>query len=92
MIYGRPSNLWLGAATAIFNVAVLSMQAFGIVTPADVIAAVNIALGSVIALIAFQPPTLNVGDKVTVKTSNGDPDRTVTFGDTGQVSTNVSKG
>jgi hypothetical protein len=91
VIAGRPSNLWLGASTAVFNVLVFTALAYNIVIPADLIAAVNIALAAVIALVSVQPPTVNTGDKVTVKTANGGPDKSVTFTDTGTVATNVNK-
>ena len=49
MILGRSPNLILGAFTAIFNVIVLSNVV--VFTP-EIVAAVNIAAGAVIALIA----------------------------------------
>lgn len=50
MILGRSPNLVLGAFTALFNVVVLSGTLPGL-TP-ELVAAVNIAAGAIIALIA----------------------------------------
>ncbi len=75
MIFGRPTNLWLGAFTAIFNATVLILAALvpPIVIPAVVVGGVNLAIAAVIALVAGQPPTLNPGDRYTVVTP---PDET----------------
>jgi hypothetical protein len=63
MIFGRPTNLILGAFTAIFNVLVIAHVPY-IWDPA-VVAGVNIAFGAVIALIANVPagsgPTVIAG-------------------------------
>ncbi len=74
MILGRPTNLVLGAVTAIFNVVVLISNSQGgtFFTP-EITAAINIALGAVILAIANQPPTVNVGDTVNVATPSGTP-------------------
>jgi hypothetical protein len=50
MILGRSPNLVLGAFTALFNVIVLTNVLTGL-TP-ELVAAVNIAAGAIIALIA----------------------------------------
>lgn len=74
MIFGRPPNLVLGAFTATFNVVVLVLASQGVVIDQGVVAAVNLAAGAVITVIAYQPPTLNPGDTFTVKTDAGTPD------------------
>lgn len=51
LIFGRSPNLVLGAFTALFNVIVLSKVLGPGLTP-ELVAAVNIAAGAVIALIA----------------------------------------
>lgn len=51
LIFGRSPNLVLGALTAVFNVFVVAHIGGFAPTP-ETIAAVNIALGAVIALIA----------------------------------------
>lgn len=73
MIFGRPPNLVLGAFTAVFNVVVLALGASGIDVPPPITAAVNLAAGAVITLIAYQPPTLNPGDTFSVTTPAGQP-------------------
>lgn len=79
MIFGRPTNLILGAFTGIFNVVVLIAQTQGstVFTP-ELVAAVNIAAAAVITLIAGQPPTVNQGDSVKVVTPAGQDNKTVT--------------
>lgn len=73
MIFNRPPNLILGAFTAVFNVVVLVLASSGIVIEPGVTAAVNLAAGAVITVIAYQPPTLNPGDTFTVQTPAGEP-------------------
>lgn len=78
MVLGRPTNLILGAFTALFNVIVLvaASQGSTFFTP-EIVAAVNIAFGALITLIAGQPPTVNTGDKVEVITPQGEPNKTI---------------
>lgn len=80
MILGRPTNLWLGAFTGVFNVVVLVLAALQppVVIPAVVVGAVNLGVAAVIALIANQPPTIAPGDQVVVQTPAGEANRTVT--------------
>lgn len=80
MIFGRPTNLILGAFTAVFNVVVLVLAALAppVIIPAVVVGAVNLAIAAVISLIANQPPTVNSGDPVTVQTPAGQANKTVT--------------
>jgi uncharacterized OB-fold protein len=79
MILGRPTNLILGAFTGLFNVIVLVSNSQGgtFFTP-EIVAAVNIAAGALITLIAGQPPTVSQGDKVNVVTPAGEPDKIIT--------------
>lgn len=73
MIFNRPPNLVLGAFTAVFNVVVLVLAAQGIAVEPGITAAVNLAAGSIIAVIAYQPPTLNPGDTFNIATPSGQP-------------------
>lgn len=68
MILGRPTNLIISTFTALFNVYVILQPTM---LAGAAVAAINIAFASVIFLIANQPPTLNVGDKMTVVSANG---------------------
>lgn len=78
MLFGRPQNLILGAFTALFNVVVLVLASQG--TPVDpgITAAVNLAAASLIAVLAYQPPTLAPGDTFNVQTATGQPNYTTT--------------
>ncbi len=78
MILGRPTNLILGAFTAVFNVVVLVLASQGTPLDSSIVAGVNVAFGSVILLIANQPPTLNSGDKFVVQTPAGQPNQNKT--------------
>jgi hypothetical protein len=75
MILGRPTNMWLGAFTAVFSAIVVVLAALTppIIIPAIVVGAVGGAFGAVILLIAGQPPTLNPGDQLKVTTPAGQP-------------------
>jgi fructoselysine-6-P-deglycase FrlB-like protein len=79
VILGRPTNLLLGAFTAVFNVIVLVTSSSGntFFTP-EIVAAVNVAAAAVIAFVAGQPPTVTQGDKVTVITPTGEPNKVIT--------------
>ena len=90
MIFGRPADLFATAVLATFNLFVLvvvsTADATGapafvtlaaILTPI-VIGGVNLALGGWIAFLAFQPPTLNVGDKFEIVTPPGEPNQVAT--------------
>ena len=82
MILGRPTNLWLGlvaAVTGFLQVLVLAVRPE--VDPTQlglVLGAASLLLGSIIALIANQAPTVKEGVTVKVVTPEGEPDRTVT--------------
>lgn len=75
MILGRPVNLWLGAATAVLNLAVLLGV---IVLDAIQLGAANVALAAIIALVANATPTVREGDTVKVVTPGSAPNRTIT--------------
>ena len=66
MILGRPVNLWNGLVVAAVSlVSIVIMQLWPDVDSevvATIAAAVTLFLGSVIAIVANQPPTLNPGD------------------------------
>lgn len=83
MILGRPTNLWNGLVVAATSfVSILAMQVFPDVDGeviATVGAAFTLLMGSVIAVIANQPPTVLEGGTVTVRTPAGEPDRTVSL-------------
>lgn len=78
MIFGRPTNLILGAFTAVFNVIVLVLDSQGTPIAPALVAGINIAAAAIIGLIANQPPTVAQGDKVQVVTPSGEPNKTVT--------------
>ncbi len=75
MILGRPTNLWLGLATAVVSGLTFVMLQAGVdaATVATAGAAITGILGAVILLVANQPPTLNAGDPYTVTTPSGFP-------------------
>jgi len=80
MIWGRPTNLWLGVVTAVAGfVSVMALTA-GVdpVLVAQLTAGGTAVMGSVIALVAYQPPTLNPGDTFHVVTPEGQPNATTT--------------
>jgi len=82
MILGRPTNLWLGLVTATLGfaqIAITSLHLLPGVEPqsvATVLGALGLLLGALIALVAGQPPTLNVGDAYNVTTPAGEPNVT----------------
>ena len=75
MVLGRPTNLILGAFTAIvgFVVVVLAALPNPIVIPTVVVGALTVAFGSLVVLVAYQPPTLNPGDTFRTVTPAGTP-------------------
>lgn len=83
MILGRPVNLVLGAFTALLNFAVLAAKqvdpaGVGAFFTADIILALNVAAGALVALLANQTPTVASGSTVNVVTPAGEPNKTVT--------------
>ena len=75
MIFGRPTTLWLGLVTAGSAFAqVLIVTLVPEADPAQVatlLGAFGLLLGALIALVANQPPTLNVGDRYVVTHPDG---------------------
>ena len=81
MIFGRPTNLWLGFVTAAVSFAsVTAVTAFH----ADPTAVATIAgsgtglLGALVVLVAVQTPTVKSGDTINVVTPKGEPNETIT--------------
>jgi hypothetical protein len=76
MIWGRPTNLWLGLTTAISGaVSATLILALGF-DPVIVGALAGVwqgVLGAGILLAANQPPTLNPGDTFKTRTPDGEP-------------------
>jgi hypothetical protein len=71
MILGRPANLILGALTALLNVIALTVAAAGVHVTPEYIAALNVAMAALVAVVAGQPPTVNPGDTVHVTNGEG---------------------
>ena len=82
MILGRPVNIWNGLVVATVSlVSIIVMQLMPDVDSevvATIGAAVSLFLGTVIAVIANQAPTVNEGSTVNVITPAGQDNRTVT--------------
>src|ERR1035437_6662466 len=78
MLFNRPANLILGAITAITGVVFLSLSAAGIVIPVELIPSIGVAEGAIIAVVAYQPPTLNPGDTINVVTPAAQPNQVQT--------------
>lgn len=80
MILGRPTNLWNGlvvAAVSLVSIVVMQlMPDIDSEVVATIAAAVTLFLGSVIAIVANQPPTVSPGDTITVVTPPGEPNET----------------
>lgn len=70
MIFGRPTNLWLGLATALSGAVVATLIALGFdpVVVGTLGGVWTGVLGAGILLIANQPPTLAPGDKFITQT------------------------
>lgn len=75
MILGRPTNLWLGLATAIVGAVEVTAVAVGAdpTLVATVGGAWGAVVGSIILVVANQPPTLSAGDTYNVQTPAGQP-------------------
>lgn len=78
MILGRPTNLWLGLATAIVGAIQITLVAVGFdpTLVATTGGAWGAVVGALILVIANQPPTLNPGDTFKVTTPAGQPTAT----------------
>ena len=76
MILGRPTNLWNGLVVAgVSLISIVIMQMLPDVDSevvATIGAATSLFLGTVIAIVANQPPTLNPGDRYNVITPGDD--------------------
>jgi hypothetical protein len=79
MIYGRPTNLWLGLITALAGFVSVTLVAAGIdpTIVANLVGAGAGVLGALIMLVANAPATINQGDTVNVITPKGEPNKTV---------------
>ena len=80
MIAGRPTNLWLGLATAIQGAIAVSAIAIG-ADPAIVgtlSGAWGAVFGAIILVVAGQPPTVNPGDDIKITTPKGEATATIT--------------
>jgi hypothetical protein len=73
MIFGRQTNLVLGAVTAIFNLIVISLAALQppIIIPAIVVGAANIAIAALIGVIANGDPTVKIGSNINIVPADG---------------------
>ena len=82
MILGRQTNLWNGLVVAFVSlVSIVTMQLVPDLDSkvvATIASALTLFLGTVIALVANQPPTVAPGTQVTVRTPDGEADRTAT--------------
>lgn len=75
MILGRPTNLWLGLATAIQGAVAVTLVSLGY--DAQIVATISGAwgavFGAIILVIAAQPPSLKPGDPYNVVTERNQP-------------------
>lgn len=80
MIAGRPVNLWLGLVTALSGAVTFALiqAGFDSKVVASFVGIGATLLGAVIALIANQPPTLNIGDQFKTVTPPGTPNYVTT--------------
>lgn len=78
MILGRPTNLWLGLATAIQGAIAITLISVG--ADAQIVGTVSGAwgavFGAIILVVAGQPPALKPGDSYTVITEPSAPNLT----------------
>lgn len=76
MIFGRPTNLWLGvvvAGLAVLQIVLVNVLHYDAVLVSTLLAAVGAFLGTVISLIANGPPSVPVGSNINVTTPAGQP-------------------
>jgi hypothetical protein len=75
MIFGRPTNLWMGLITALIGLVALIALLVGAdpAAVAQLSAALTLVAGSAVTLIANQPPSMNVGQPYTVVTPGDNP-------------------
>lgn len=76
MILGRPTNLWNGLVVAAVSLVSIVVMQLAPDVDSEVVAtigaAVSLFLGSVIAIVANQAPTVKPGDPVNVSTPAGE--------------------
>jgi len=79
VIAGRPTNLWLGLATAIQGAVAITLVAAGFdpTAVATISGAWGGVVGALILIVANQPPTVAPGDTVKVTTPAGEPNYTI---------------
>lgn len=76
MILGRPTILWIGLVTAVSGFLTLVLVQLGHVDPVlagSLVASLAAIAGSVITIIAGQPPVVAPGATVKVQTPAGQP-------------------
>ena len=82
MIFGRPTNLWLGLVTAgvaFAQVLTVTLRPdLDAKTVATVFGSFGALLAVVIVLIANQPPTVQPGGVVNIQTPAGEENRAIT--------------
>ena len=82
MLFGRPTNLWLGLITAgagFAQVLIVTLRPdLNAAAVATVIGSLSAFLGVFVAFLAGQPPTLNPGDTFHVVTPAGQPNAVTT--------------
>ena len=82
MIWGRPTNLWLGVVAqtlAVLQIVLVNIAHTDPVLTATLLGAIGLLVGSLISLVANQPPVVQPGDTVTVKTAGDQPNYTTTI-------------
>lgn len=83
MIFGRPTNLWLGFVTAAVGFVSVTAVVVFLLDPTAVTTVAGAAtgvLGALITLAAGQPPTVAPGGQVNVHAPNVAPDATARLG------------
>lgn len=81
MIFGRPTNLWTGLATALvgfLSILAVTVLKYDPTIVAQLSGAGALLLGALISLVANQPPTINSGGTVNVTTPAGQPNASAT--------------
>lgn len=75
MIFGRPTNLWLGLTTAGSGAVVATLIALGFdpVVVGTLGGVWGGVVGAAIVLVANQPPTMEAGDRYNIQTPSGQP-------------------
>lgn len=79
MILGRPTNIWLGLLTALQGAIAVTAVVLGAdpTIVATLSGAWGAVVGSIVLVIANQPPTINSGDTVNVVTPQGQPNQSI---------------